>query len=50
LREFFEISREYIVLAALKALADEGQIENARVTQAISALGIDPDKPNPLTV
>ncbi|MEZ7951476.1 MAG: pyruvate dehydrogenase (acetyl-transferring), homodimeric type [Halioglobus sp.] len=50
LREFFEISREYIVLAALKALADEGQIENARVTQAIGALGIDPDKPNPLTV
>ena len=50
LREFFEISREYIVLAALKALADEGQIENARVTQAISALGIDPDKSNPVTV
>jgi pyruvate dehydrogenase E1 component len=50
LREFFEISREYIVLAALKALADGGQIENARVTQAISALGIDPDKSNPVTV
>ncbi|MFB0950963.1 MAG: pyruvate dehydrogenase (acetyl-transferring), homodimeric type, partial [Halioglobus sp.] len=50
LREFFEISREYIVLAALKALADEGQIENARVTQAIGALDIDPDKSNPLTV
>ena len=50
LREFFEISREYIVLAALKALADEGQIENAQVTQAISALGIDPDKSNPVTV
>lgn len=50
LREFFEISREYIVLAALKALADEGQIENALVTQAIGALGIDPDKSNPLTV
>ena len=50
LREFFEISREYIVLAALKALADEGQIENARVTQAISALGIDPDKSNPVKV
>ena len=50
LREFFEISREYIVLAALKALADEGQIENALVAQAIGALGIDPDKSNPLTV
>ena len=50
LREFFEISREYIVLAALKALADEGQIENALVAEAIGALGIDPDKSNPLTV
>ena len=50
LREFFEISREYIVLAALKALADEGKIENALVAEAIGALGIDPDKPNPLTV
>ena len=50
LREFFEVSREYIVLAALKALADEGQIENILVTNAITALGIDPDKPNPLTV
>ncbi len=25
LRKFFEVSREYIVIAALKALADEGQ-------------------------
>ena len=50
LREFFEISREYIVLAALKALADEGKIENALVAEAIGALGIDPDKSNPLTV
>ena len=50
LREFFEISREYIVLAALKALADEGKIENVLVAQAIGALGIDPDKSNPLTV
>jgi len=50
LREFFEVSREYIVLAALKALADEGQIEKGLVTQAIGALGIDPDKSNPLTV
>ena len=50
LREFFEVSREYIVLAALKALADEGQIENALVTQAIGALGIDADKSNPVKV
>ena len=50
LREFFEVSREYIVLAALKALADEGRIENALVTEAMGVLGVDPNKPNPLTV
>ena len=50
LREFFEVSREFIVIAALKALADEGQIEHARVAQALGALGVDPEKPNPLTV
>ena len=50
LREFFEVSREFIVLAALKALADEGQIEHAKVAAAVVSLGVDPDKPNPLTV
>ena len=50
LREFFEVSREYIVFAALKALADEGAIETARVTEAMRALGISPDKTDPLTV
>jgi len=50
LREFFEVSREYIVLAALKALADEGSIEAARVTAAIEALGIDAAKADPFTV
>jgi pyruvate dehydrogenase E1 component len=50
LREFFEVSREFIVIAALKALAEEGRIEHARVSQAISTLGIDPDKANPFTV
>jgi pyruvate dehydrogenase E1 component len=50
LREFFEVGREYIVIAALKALADEGAIETARVTEAMRALGISPDKTDPLTV
>ena len=50
LREFFEVSREYIVIATLKALADEGAIETARVTEAMRALGISPDKTDPLTV
>ena len=50
LREFFEVSREYIVIATLKALADEGAIETARVIEAMRALGISPDKTDPLTV
>jgi pyruvate dehydrogenase E1 component len=50
LREFFEVSREYVVVAALKSLADEGRIEHGQVSRAIEALDIDPDKANPLTV
>jgi pyruvate dehydrogenase E1 component len=49
LRQFFEVSREYIVLAALKALADEGQIEAARVAEAMRSLAIPADKKDPLT-
>jgi pyruvate dehydrogenase E1 component len=48
LRQFFEVSREFVVVAALGALADEGRIERERVAQAIIALGIDAEKPNPL--
>ena len=50
LRRFFEVDRNYITLAALKALADQGDIPTKTVTEAIKALGIDPEKPNPLTV
>jgi pyruvate dehydrogenase E1 component len=49
LREFFEVSRQYIVLAALKALADDGVIEASRVTEAMSSLGISADKIDPLS-
>ena len=50
LREFFEVSREYVVLAALKALADEGRIEAAQVSQAMQRLGIEADKAPPNSV
>ena len=49
LRRHFEVDRNFIALAALKALADEGKIDRTTVRQAISVLDIDPDKPNPLT-
>ncbi len=50
LRKFFEVNRYYIVLAALKALADDGEIAAARVAEAIEKYRIDPEKPNPVTV
>jgi pyruvate dehydrogenase E1 component len=48
LRHFFEVSREFVVVAALKALADEGAIKPALVTKAIKSLGIDPEKIDPV--
>ena len=50
LRRFFEVSREYIVIAALKALVDQGELEVTVVTNAMRALGVVADKPNPLSV
>jgi pyruvate dehydrogenase E1 component len=50
LRRFFEVDRNYVVIAALKALADDGKIDKKTVTQAMFTFGIDPEKPNPLTV
>jgi pyruvate dehydrogenase E1 component len=50
LRKFFEVNRYYIVIAALKSLADAGELEAAEVTKAIKKYRIDPEKPNPVTV
>jgi pyruvate dehydrogenase E1 component len=50
LRRFFEVDRYHIVVAALKALADDGQLEAKTVSQAIAKYGIDPETPNPVTV
>ena len=48
LRKFFEVDRYYIVLAALKGLADEGSIPAKKVSEALKLYSIDVDKPNPL--
>jgi pyruvate dehydrogenase E1 component len=50
LRKFFEVSREYVVIATLKALSDEGIIEVGVVAQAMRALGVSADKVDPTTV
>ncbi len=47
---FFEVSREFVVLAALKSLADEGRIEASTVSEAMRKLGISADKIDPLSV
>ncbi len=48
LREHFEINRHYIVVSALRSLADEGSIPMAKVTEAIRKYGLNVDKVNPL--
>jgi pyruvate dehydrogenase E1 component len=48
LRRHFEVDRHFIALAALKALADAGQIDRHTVVEALAQFGIDPAKPNPL--
>jgi pyruvate dehydrogenase E1 component len=50
LRWFFEVDRRWVTIAALKALADEGTVPAARVSEALSKYGIDPAKPAPWTV
>jgi len=50
LRRFFEVDRFHVVVAALKALADEGALPAGRVAEAIRKYGIDPKKPAPWTV
>ena len=50
LRKHFEVDRNYIAVAALKALADEGKVDQATLTGAMQALGVDPSKPVPWKV
>ncbi|MGB6106068.1 MAG: pyruvate dehydrogenase (acetyl-transferring), homodimeric type [Pusillimonas sp.] len=47
LREHFEVDRRFVVLAALRSLADEGKLPMAKVVEAIKKYGINPDKANP---
>jgi pyruvate dehydrogenase E1 component len=49
LRRHFEVDTAHIVVASLRALADEGKLDMATVKGAIKKFNIDPDKPNPVT-
>ena len=50
LRHHFEVDRNFVAVAALKALADQEAVPRAKVADAIQRYGIDPDKPNPVQV
>ncbi len=50
LRTFFEVNRYYVAVAALKALADDGDITSDVVKQAIAKYGLDTARPDPWTV
>ena len=50
LRQFFEVDRRYITVTALKALADDGVLDQQTVAKAIKKFGIDPEKPDPVTL
>lgn len=50
LRSHFEVDRNYVALAALKALADEGTIDKSLVVDAIAKYGINPEKADPMTL
>ena len=50
LRKFFEVDRHSVALSALKALADDGALDRSTVIEAIEKFGIDPEKPDPVTL
>jgi pyruvate dehydrogenase E1 component len=50
LRSFFEVDRHHVVVAALKALADDGAVDPKQVAEAIKKYDIDPEAPIPTSV
>ena len=49
LRHFFEVDAKFIVLAALDALVQKGDLPKSVLKDAINRYGINSDKPNPAT-
>ncbi|MBK8981285.1 MAG: pyruvate dehydrogenase (acetyl-transferring), homodimeric type [Ignavibacteria bacterium] len=50
LRNFFEVDYRYITIAALYSLFKEKKVKETVVKKAVKDLGLDPKKPNPLSV
>jgi len=49
LRDYFEVSAEFIVFTVLSQLVRTGKVENELLGRAADELGINFDKPNPAT-
>ncbi|MGH9699492.1 MAG: pyruvate dehydrogenase (acetyl-transferring), homodimeric type [Candidatus Acidiferrales bacterium] len=49
LREFFEVDARFITLATLYELAFDGKMDRSVADQAVEDLGIQREKPNPVT-
>jgi len=50
LRRFFEVNRHYVTVAALKALADDGEIKADVVEQAVRKYGLDTGRADPWSI
>ncbi|HNP36140.1 MAG TPA: pyruvate dehydrogenase (acetyl-transferring), homodimeric type [Woeseiaceae bacterium] len=50
LRQHFEVDRHFVAVLALKALADDGVLDQKTVKAAIEKYEIDPDRPDPVTL
>ena len=50
LREHFEVDRRFIAITALMALVDDDVLDRKTVAEAIEKYGIDPDRPDPVTL
>jgi pyruvate dehydrogenase E1 component len=50
LRQHFEVDKRFIAVTALKALADDGVLDQKTVSEAIEKYDIDPDRPDPVTL
>ncbi len=48
LRSFFEVDRNFVAVAALKALADAQLLPAKKVADAIELYQLDPEKPDPM--
>jgi pyruvate dehydrogenase E1 component len=49
LRDFFEVDAKHIVIATLSALLRDNKIKAETVQQAIKELGVDAERPSPVT-